>query len=39
NTDFSISKVKKIKYKILVKIYYYIRQILLRKFLITRDGS
>ncbi|HEB7536937.1 TPA: alpha-1,2-fucosyltransferase [Campylobacter coli] len=38
NTNFSISKVKKIKYKILVKIYYYIRQILLRKFLITRDG-
>ncbi|HFS5119894.1 TPA: alpha-1,2-fucosyltransferase [Campylobacter jejuni] len=27
-------KIKKIKYKILIKIYYYIRQILLRKFLI-----
>ncbi len=38
NTNFSISKVEKIKYKILVKIYYYIYQILLRKFLITRDG-
>ncbi|HEB9429605.1 TPA: alpha-1,2-fucosyltransferase [Campylobacter coli] len=38
NTNFSISKVEKIKYKILVTTYYYVCQVLLRNFLITRDG-